>query len=323
MSSGCGASEREQTTAQRRTAPSGVGSIGRIQPDAGTFVVSATGSEGRMPVVAELRVSAGDEVKAGQVIAVLADRTVLDEAVREAEARLSLARAREALVKAGPPAGDAAVIRAEIARLEGERDAAERDVNRNQPLLARDYVSKAQMDALQNKVRDIDGLIRETRQKLDAAVTGVRPEDIAVAEREVHVAETDLARARENAREAIVRAPARGRVLRVIAHPGESAAAGIVEMADTSRMVVMAEVYESDIGRVHLGEKAAITSDALPHPLEGEVAWISSTIDRSQFGSDEPGAAADARVYRVKLRVPDQSLLAERINGKVDVVIGQ
>jgi HlyD family secretion protein len=48
-----------------------------------------------------------------------------------------------------------------------------------------------------------------------------------------------------------VSAPAAGRVVKILAKPGETLAnQPIVQVADTSRLVVLAEVYETDVGRL-------------------------------------------------------------------------
>jgi HlyD family secretion protein len=96
---------------------------------------------------------------------------------------------------------------------------------------------------------------------------------------------------------------------------------GSAELADTSRMAVVAEVYEADIARVHLGQKAVIASALFPGPLNGEVVSIDPRIEKQQPLSIEPGAPSDARIFKVRIRVPDSAFLAMRINGKVDVVI--
>jgi HlyD family secretion protein len=50
-------------------------------------------------------------------------------------------------------------------------------------------------------------------------------------------------------------------VLQIHARPGERVGPeGIVELADTSVMYAVAEVYETDVGRVRIGQRARIRS---------------------------------------------------------------
>jgi HlyD family secretion protein len=322
--SGCAArQEAKESSPDTKPTQMNVGCFGRILPENGTFFVSADTSGGRIPVIEQLRFQAGDQVSRGQILATLSSRPYLEGAVREAEARVGLARARLSRVRAGPLPWETAVIAAEIARLQTQRDAAARDYSRNKPLYDKDFISKAQLDEIDTHVRDIDSLIHQAQEGLKS-VGVIRPEDIAIAEQELLVAESELARMKKEVDASVVRSPSNARVLRVIAHAGEPVGPlGIAEFADTSVMVVMAEVYEADIARVHLGQKAEITSPLLPHSLNGEVAWIGTQIERQEALSAEPGSPSDARIFKVKLRVADSSSLAARINAKVNVVIQQ
>jgi HlyD family secretion protein len=92
------------------------------------------------------------------------------------------------------------------------------------------------------------------------------------------VAALDARRERAEAelRLAQVRAPIDGRVLDVHARPGERIGPdGILELGDTNAMYAIAEVYETDIGRVTLGQRARVTSPALPEALTGRADPVS------------------------------------------------
>jgi HlyD family secretion protein len=314
---------KTQAVAQKSPANSaeGVGCLGRILPVDGSFYIAPYTSAGRTPVVDQLKIKAGDDVAAGQIIATLQSRPYLEAAVKEAETQVALAHQRRVRMNSGAMAEEMSVVQAELARVQVQRDAAARDYDRNKPLYDKDFLSKAQLDALETRVHDADALLAQTRARL-TAMNKVRPEDNGIAEDEIRVAEAELARARQEVASSVVRAPAKAHVLRILAHAGEAVGPqGIAEMADTSRMAVFAEVYEADIARVHLGQKASITSPLLPGPLTGEVEYIDPQIERQDPISIEPGAPSDARIFKVRLRVPDQGVLAARINGKVDIVI--
>ena len=109
----------------------------------------------------------------------------------------------------------------------------------------------------------------------------------------------------------------------MIAHAGEQVGSrGIAELANTDNMGVVAEVYEADIARLHAGQKAIITSETLPRPLQGTVTRIAPQVEEQAELAEEPGVPADARIFKVRLQVRDQGMLADRIHGKVNVVIG-
>jgi hypothetical protein len=75
-----------------------------------------------------------------------------------------------------------------------------------------------------------------------------RPEDVALAQSRVAAAEAALAKARADAELARVRAPMEGTILRIFARPGDQVGSdGLMEMADLSRLDVVADVFETDL----------------------------------------------------------------------------
>lgn len=323
---GCGAKNSDESAKQAAASKpvqpaTAVGCLGRILPQNGTFFVAPYTAAGRTPIVDQLKIAAGDRVSRGQIIATLASRPYLEAAMREAETRVHLAEQRHNRMKAPVAPEDVAVVQAEIARVQIQKAAAQRDYDRNKPLYEKDFIPKAQLDALETRIHDADALIAQANDRI-AAMSNVRPDDTAMTDAEIRIAQAELARTRQEMESGVVRAPSSARVLRIIAHPGEAIGPqGIAEFADDDQMAVIAEVYESDISRVHIGQKAVITSELLPGPLNGEVAFIGAQIEKQDPLSTEPGAPSDARIFRVRLRVPDQSVLSQRINGKVNIVI--
>ena len=114
---------------------------------------------------------------------------------------------------------------------------------------------------------------------------------VAVLEAEKRQAEAELARTS-------VYSPIDGQVLEVHAHPGERVGEdGIVELAKTQRMYAIAEVYETDIGRVSRGQRATVTSPALEGELTGTVEWISLKVAKQDaLGSDAAAGLTNLEV---------------------------
>ena len=304
------------------TSGNDVGCMGRILPEGGIISVAPYSEGGGAPVIDELLVKPGDWVMKGQEIATLRSRPFLNKAVLSAEAQVALAEARLEKTRAAE-SEEIAVAKAEIARLQLQHDAAAADYERNKPLYDKDFLSKSQIESLQSRLGESESLLTQAREHL-RGISAERPQDIAIAAAQLAAARADLDRARQDASSSTVRSPADARVLQIMAYPGESVGTqGIAELAATGKMQVVAEVYESDISRVHAGQKATITSDLLPHPLAGTVVMIGSEIAGQEPLSAEPSAPADARIFKVRIDVGEQSILAQRINGKVNVVIHQ
>jgi HlyD family secretion protein len=132
-----------------------------------------------------------------------------------------------------------------------------------------------------------------------------------------------LALAAERVRRMTVYAPIDGRILNVIAHPGELVGGDktILAMGDTSRMRAVAEVYETDIARVQLGQSATITSRALDRPVTGKVVEVGRMIFKNDVLNVDPAARADARVVEVRIELDDAERTAELTNLTVEVLI--
>jgi HlyD family secretion protein len=124
------------------------------------------------------------------------------------------------------------------------------------------------------------------------------------AEMEVKVARANLAGAQAELALAEVRAPIEGQVLRIHAREGERVDhEGIIELGRTNEMHAIAEVYETDIGRVREGQVATIKSPALPEPLTGRVERIGLTVSKMDVLDTDPVAKTDARVVEVDVRL--------------------
>jgi HlyD family secretion protein len=141
-------------------------------------------------------------------------------------------------------------------------------------------------------------------------------------ETRVAVERARLLRARAELDRARVTAPAAGLVLDVHARPGERIGPeGILELGRVDRMYAVAEVYETDVGRVRIGQRARVTSPALAAPLEGRVEWIRPKVEKQdQIGTD-PAARKDARVVEVKVLLADSAAAAPFTNLQVEVEI--
>ena len=99
---------------------------------------------------------------------------------------------------------------------------------------------------------------------------------------------------------------------------------GIMEIGRTNQMYVIAEVYQTDIQKVRLGQKVTISSTALPRDLKGTVSEIGLLVDRQRILNINPGADTDRRIVEVKIRVnelEDNKLIMGLTNLQVDVAI--
>jgi HlyD family secretion protein len=87
-----------------------------------------------------------------------------------------------------------------------------------------------------------------------------------------------------------------------------------MNLGNIEQMTVEVEVYQTQIGRVALGNPVEVTAEALPQPLKGQVTRIGLEVGRQTVIDANPAANTDARVVKVTAALePDASRLARRL----------
>jgi HlyD family secretion protein len=133
------------------------------------------------------------------------------------------------------------------------------------------------------------------------------------ADEEVYAARVEMS---------LVRAPQRGQVLEIFSRPGEKVGPeGVMEIGETDNMTVVAEVYETDISRVAVGQRATISSPALQNRVSGVVSKVGFKVGRMDVLDVDPIARADARVVEATITLDDPTAVERMTNLQVDVEI--
>ncbi|MEH1797563.1 MAG: ABC exporter membrane fusion protein [Nostoc sp.] len=298
--------------------------LGRLEPHGEVIQVSApTFLEGAR--VEKLLVEDTDWVKSGQVIAVLDRRERLQAALKQAQRQVEVAQARLAKVKAGAKKGDLGAQKATIARLEAELRIAQTEHQRYKYLQETGAISASLLDSKRQIVETIQGQLNQAKSTL-TSIAEVRPTDIQEAEAEIASAVASEQKAKADLETAFVTAPQNGQVLKIHTRAGEMVGAkAIADIGQTRQMDVIAEVYENDLAKVKIGQKATITSlnKAFVGKLQGTVYRIIPQIGKRDVLNDDPAAAVDARVAEVKISLlpKDSQRIMSLINLKVEVAI--
>ncbi|MDJ0633924.1 MAG: ABC exporter membrane fusion protein [Xenococcaceae cyanobacterium MO_188.B29] len=184
----------------------------------------------------------------------------------------------------------------------------------------------------QAKAVDIQEINTLQKQITEATATleriaEVRDVDVEVAQAEVGRSIAKLRQAEESLKLTQVKAPTDGQIIKINAYPGElvSEDKGVVEFGRTNQMVVVAEVYESDISKVRLGQQAIITSEsgAFEGEVRGVVSHIGLYIGKQDVLDTDPAADVDSRVVEVEIKVnqDDSDRVAHLTNSKAIVKI--
>lgn len=127
----------------------------------------------------------------------------------------------------------------------------------------------AQKELLEAKRSQSQALILSTREKL--RLWGLSRSQIRAIEKTGKVSD-----------QLTINAPIGGTVLKKFVSEGDYVKTGskIYQMADLSRLWLLAEVYESDVGKVQYGQKLTFTTDSYPGQVfKGIVTFVDPVVD--------------------------------------------
>jgi HlyD family secretion protein len=302
--------------------PAGVGALGRIEPASRIRKLAQPGgfSVNRVEI---LLVTEGDRVEAGQVLTVLSDADQKDAAVAQADAAAAQARATLDKVKAGGSRGQIAEQQARIASLVEQERITRLDAVRAEQLVPSGAGARATAE------RNRAAAARAAAERIAAeaqldTLTHPRPEDVAVAEAQVRGAEGTLAHAKANAALSRITAPIGGTVIKIYARTGDLIGNdGLLDLADLEHLDVVADVYETDLPRLHRGAFADVIVPGDPNRYSASVREIGWMVRRTTQAGSDPVAAVDARSVEVRLTLDDagRQALRQRTNMQVQVAI--
>jgi len=160
--------------------------------------------------------------------------------------------------------------------------------------LSRSAINPASdLDAREIQLRDLRGRLNETQAELNKLNT-----DLSLSQ---------------------LRSPIDGAVLRILSRAGERPGnSGILQVGANQRMEAVAEVYESDIARIRIGQPVLLQSESggFTGTIAARVLRISPQVRQRSVLSTDPSADADARVVDVRLSLdPAQASRLNRLAG--------
>jgi HlyD family secretion protein len=201
--------------------------------------------------VAKILVEEGSRVAAGQPI-VQFETDLIDLQIGQQRARIDQARANLTKALRGPRIE-------EIARARAQAENAERERLRQRSLLEKGVSPQQAYDAAATQAKT-------SREALLELERGNRPEDIAVARATLEAEQRQLGYLERQKAESVVAAPAAGVIESMDLRPGDLVGANqpVAKMLEPSQLWVRVYVPEPQLGRVRVGQKAALTVDTFP-----------------------------------------------------------
>jgi HlyD family secretion protein len=330
LSAGCGSSVDSSARAfeGEGTSAGGVHALARLEPTTGLITVGARPGAR----IESLPVRQGDRVAAGQLLAVLegnaqakAQVAVAQAAREKAEHQRSVGKKKLALEREHADnlqnlrLGSATRMLASQAMFD-EMTALYKQLQptlqgKDKFDLVRTYQeadSRFLRDSLEARsLQASKDLVKRQRLLEDEQLDGPSP-DLDLLDRQIDLARTAIAQTE-------VHAIAGGQVLEILAHPGELSSGPLLLLGDVGAMTAAAEVFQSDIPRIKVGDPASILVQ--DRSVTGKVARIGSVVARNQINPIDPRALQDRRVIKVQIALDDPTFAARFVNMEVEVAI--
>jgi HlyD family secretion protein len=179
--------------------------------------------------------------------------------------------------------------KANLTGLDASLKQAERDLQRQQGLLESKDIAQATFDQTKSKYDELKAQYEAAKHTLESAQL-----NLEVLKHNLEAADAGIEQAREAMSNTIITSPIDGVITRLDAEVGEMVIMGtmnnpgtvIMQVADLSTMLLVAQVDEADVGKLAVGQKATVHVQAFPdEEFKGVIDTIALTHRISATGT--------------------------------------
>jgi HlyD family secretion protein len=229
------------------------------------------------------------------------DAKDLEATMRSVKARYAAQEAQVVVTRARLESQRATIAAAEVSLKD-----AQRDLKRQKELLDSKDVSQSIVDTAQTKVDELVARLSASRHDLEAS-----DQELVVLRHQLAAAEAEIARAQEDLNNTIILSPIDGVVTRLRMKVGELATVGvensaltnIMEVADLSRMVMLARVDETNVTSMKVGQRATVRMPAYRDEVfEGTLESVSPSTSDAGYGG-RGGYSDQMSFFEAKIRL--------------------
>ena len=306
---------------ERISLPVTVSANGTIQPE--RLINVSPKTSGRLK---SLLVKEGDRVKQGQILAYMDDSNLRGQLI-QAQGQLAAARANLQKLIAGNRSEDIAQAQAELRNVQAALREAAINLRQNQQLYSSGAISNRDLIASRAAYDSAVSEVTRAQQALALQQNGSRPEDIAQARAQVTQEQGAVQNIQTQINDTVIRAPFSGVVSKKYADPGafvtpttagsevsSATSSSILSLASTNQVV--ADIAESNIAQIRLGQEISFQADAYPgKTFAGRVTQIAvqSTVEQNVTSFEVKAAIAS----------DNQQLLRSGMNVNVEFKAGE
>jgi HlyD family secretion protein len=224
-----------------------------------------------------LHVQAGQQVARGKPLFALESEA--ERAAREeASARVDVARFQADNTDKGKRDAEVAINQAQLQQARAQAELAQHDLARKRELVARGFISKAQVDEAQSALAQAQGRVRELSSVVQVAQLPARADERAAADAQVEAARQALKQTEWRQHQKQQAAPADAQVADTFFRAGEFVPAGqpVVALLPPANIKARFYVPEPELPSVALGQNVMLECDGCGTAIAARVTHIAT-----------------------------------------------
>lgn len=286
-------------------------------------------------IIETIRVTEGNEVRAGDVIATLSDKASAAE-LQKTGAEIHENRANLEKLSAGATAEEIQVARADVSKAEEQVGYARSRLARTKQLFAEGLVAPKDLEDAQEAATMAEQELQAARGRLQVTLAGSRPEDVDATRARIERLEAQQRFLREELGLLTVVSPVAG----IVATParelkemrGRLVAKGdlIAKVYDFKTVTAQIMISEREVEGIQVGQEVLLRARAYPSTLfHGIVTSIATSLQANGGAGEAPGTSAPAsaatgsKTLVVATRIDNPSLLLRpEMTGQAKVCCG-
>ncbi|MDT3417505.1 HlyD family secretion protein [Brevibacillus aydinogluensis] len=269
-------------------------------------------------ILREFAVKEGDVVKKGQVIGKI-DTSDVESRIMEIDAQIELARANLSKAQAGSEPEELEQERERVAQAERDYDNAKREYERIRQLHESGATTQQELDKAKAQLDSALSQLNVTRQQYALKQKGPRKEEIASLQAQINSRLAEKALLEKERVQSVLVAPTDGTVIDRAAENSQYVNKGteILTIANLNHLLIEADINESDVSKIKLGQTAVIEGSAL-----GKQRLNAKVIRISPIAVTTPNSSGQGEKTRVKVTLePSGDLSALKPGFHVDIDI--
>ncbi len=258
-------------------------------------------------------VEEGDRVQREQIVAVL-ENDDYRARLASAQAELELKEAELRRIRNGARPQERQQALAETREAEAVLENSRSLWSRRQALFQGGVVSRVDFEQTEREYNVAEARHQAALQRFALVNDPAREEDVDRAEADVRLARARVDEAQARLDKTSIRSPIDGVILRKYSKSGESVKdtgePPIVTLGNVASWRVRADVDETDIARLRIGQRAYVTADAFgEQKFWGRIVRVGQILGKKNVRTEEPTERVDTKILETLIEMDEAPAL--------------